>query len=90
MSFQSNSEAIDEEVVRHIPWSELQLPVRDIQKHHSRNISTAGDQASMTLEAENFVQTGAVHLHKLKLLRSGDTEWEQVLSSKIIEIAGSR
>ena len=83
--FQSNSVAVEQEIVQHISLSELHLPVPSIEKHHSRTI-TAGE----LLEAENFVQSGSIHLHKLKLSKGGDIEWEQVLSSRILAIAGTR
>ena len=77
--------------VAHIIQSELSLPAPDIEKHHSRTIQAGGGEMGVvSLEVENYIQCGSGYLHKLKMLRGGDTEWEQVLSSKIIATAGTR
>ena len=71
--------------------SELRLPAPDIEKHHSRTIQAGVEAAGVvSLEVENYIQCGSGYLHKLKLLKGGDTEWEQVMSSKIIATAGTR
>ena len=83
--------AVEPEIVHHISTSELQIPVPNIEKHYSRTIlGGSGDVGATTLEVENYVQSGSLQLHKLKLSKGGDTEWEQILSSKILAVAGTR
>ena len=89
--FQSHSIAVEPVTIGHIIQSELRLPAPDIEKHHSRTIQAgAGEVGVVSLEVENYIQCGSGYLHKLKLLKAGDTEWEQVLSSKVIATVGTR
>lgn len=87
----SHSVAVEPVTIGHIIQSELRLPAPDIEKHHSRTIQAgAGEVGVVSLEVENYIQCGSGYLHKLKLLKAGDTEWEQVLSSKVIATVGTR
>lgn len=52
-------------------------------------IKDSGDGGT-SLEIENSVHSGGVTLNKIKYVKGGNTEWEQVLSTKIIAAAGSK
>ena len=47
-------------------------------------------EGGVSLEVHNSVHSGGVTLNKIKYIKGGNTEWEQVLSSQIIVAAGSK
>lgn len=49
----------------------------------------SGDEG-FSLEVKNSIPAGGTMLHKLKCTKGGNTVWEQLLSSQIIAVAGSR
>lgn len=78
----------DDHIVQNV-WS-LNLPVPNIGKHHNIQILRDAEDSVLTLEVDNYVHSGSATLHKLKCLRDGETIWEQVVSSEILAVAGSR
>ncbi|XP_070205322.1 protein HIRA-like isoform X2 [Littorina saxatilis] len=69
----------------------LQLPVPIISKTTSRLVEgqTGGDN-NLTVEVENDLAAGTGQLHRCRCLRTGTVLWEQILSSRVLAVAGSR
>nr|KAG5687049.1 hypothetical protein BaRGS_002422 [Batillaria attramentaria] len=69
----------------------LQLPVPSIEKTATKSIEgQAGGDSSLTVEVENGVAAGSGQLHRCRCVRAGTVLWEQLLTSRILTLAGSR
>lgn len=70
---------------------DLQLAVPSIEKTSTQLIDgqTGGDNC-MTVETENGMAALSGQLHRCRCVRAGQVLWEQLLTSRIISVAGSR
>ena len=83
---------VEKETVRVVAASnDLKLPIPSAQKSFSKVISgKPGGNDVITLEVENDVKTGVTSLHKLRCDCSGTLLWEQVFTSKILSVTGTK
>ena len=49
-----------------------------------------GGENNVTVEVENDLPAGTGQLHRCRCVRGGTVLWEQLLSSRILAVAGSR
>lgn len=71
--------------------ADVHLPQITIEKSFSKQVAgRLADHNAVILEVENNVHVGMVTVHKLKCSSGGGICWEQVLTSRVLLVAGSK
>lgn len=83
---------LEKEMVHIVAASnDLSLPVPTPQKSFNKVISgKPGSDDCITLEVENEIRTGMTTLHRLRFDCKGTVLWEQVFTSRILAVTGTK
>ncbi|KAL8566416.1 hypothetical protein ACOMHN_011994 [Nucella lapillus] len=70
---------------------DLQLPVPSAKKSSSKLVDgQTGGENNTTVDVENDLPAGTGQVHRCRCVRASQVLWEQVLSSRILAVAGSK